>query len=242
MKPLILGMNRPTLVLAAAAILCGAAGQARADFIYWNSWTSNSGGSMTVGATPVTVSFATSNDHADVPNYPSWTPATSWADGVVVNNAPVRANGIMQLDGGTSALNTLTFSTPVENPVIAIWSLGQPGLTASFVFNATPVLIAGGPSAEYGGSSISVSGNTVLGNEGNGTVEFVGTYSSITWTNPQFEFWYGFDVGSPAPAAAAAPEPASLTLLAIGAVSIFGYGWRRRKRAPLSPASARAAA
>jgi hypothetical protein len=197
---------------------------------------------MTVGSTPVTVSFATTNYHADVASYPSWTPTTSWADGVVVNNAPVSANGIMQLDGGTSALNTLTFSTPVENPVIAIWSLGAPGTSASFVFDATPVLIAGGPSAEYGGSSISVSGNTVYGSEGNGTVEFIGTYSSITWTNPQFEFWYGFDVGAPSLPAAAAPEPASLALLAIGTVSIIGYGWRRRKRAPLSPASARAAA
>ena len=231
-------MKCATRMLAAAAIFCGAAAQARADFIDWNTWSSSSGGSMTIGSTPVTVTFATSNFHADIPNYPSWTPVTTWADGVIVNNAPVSTNGIMQLTGGTTAVNTLTFSTAVENPVIAIWSLGQPGLTASFVFNATPVRIAGGPSAEYGGSSITVSGNTVSGNEGNGTVEFVGTFSSITWTNPQFENWYGFNVGAPGLAASATPEPASLTLLAVGTVSLIGYGWRRRKRAPLSAVSA----
>jgi hypothetical protein len=185
---------------------------------------------MTVGSTTITVTFSTTNFHSDIASYPSWTPTTTWADGVVVNNAPVSANGIMQLDGGTAALNTLTFSTPVVNPVIAIWSLGASGAPASFVFGATPVLIAGGPSAEYGGSSITVSGNTVSGAEGNGTVEFLGTFSSITWTNPQFEFWYGFNVGAPSVATAAVPEPSSLSLLAIGTVILIGYGWRRRKQ------------
>jgi hypothetical protein len=150
-------MKRATVILAAVAALCGAGGQARASLISWNTWTSASGGSMTVGATPVTVSFATTNYHANVASYPSWTPVTTWADGVVVTNAPASANGIMQLDGGTTALNTLTFSTPLVNPVIAIWSLGSGGNPASFVFGATPVLVAGGPSAEYGGSSITVS-------------------------------------------------------------------------------------
>jgi hypothetical protein len=195
-----------------AVLLMTAAGGARADLISWNTWTSDSTGTMTVGMTPISVGFATTNYHAAIPNYPSWTPTSTYADGTIVNKAPVAANGIMQLDGGTDALNTLTFSTPVTNPVVAIWSLGAGGTPASFVFDATPTFVAGGPSAEYGGSAITVSGDVVSGSEGNGTVQFLGTYSSITWTNPQFEFWYGFNVGV-AGVATAVPEPSSAFLV-----------------------------
>jgi PEP-CTERM motif len=191
-------MKRASLMLVAWALLNGGVGQARADIINWNTWSSSSTGSMTVGSTPVTVTSS---------------------------------NGIMQLMGGNLNLNTLSFSTPLVNPVIAIWSLGAGGIPASFVFGATPVFIAGGPSAEYGGSAIVVSGNTVTGAEGNGTVEFLGTYSSISWTNPLFEDYYGFNVGAPAMAASATPEPSTLTLLGVGAVNLIGYAWRRRKLA-----------
>jgi hypothetical protein len=183
---------------------------------------------MTVNGSPVTVTFSTTNSHTNSTSSTSWTPTSTFADGVVVGNAPVTANGIMQLTGGTNAVNTLSFSTPLTNPVLAIWSLGQPGLMAEFDFSATPVLLAGGPSTEFGGSSISVAGNDVLGAEGNGTVEFTGTFSSITWTNPVFENFYGFNVGAPT----AVPEPTSMAVF--GLVGVAGLGvaaWRRQKRA-----------
>jgi Dockerin type I domain len=170
--------------------------------ISWNTWTSNQLGTMMVGSTPVTATFAAGlNDpYSANPGYPSYTPSSTYADGNVVSNAPSPTNGIMGLNGGNQNVNTLTFSTPVVNPVMAIWSLGGLGVTASFVFtNATPTLIAGGPSAEYGGSAIAVNGNVVSGQEGNGTVEFIGTYSTISWTNPQYESWYGFNVGASLP-------------------------------------------
>ena len=190
--------------------------------IHWNTWVSASSGSISAGST-VNVAFATSNFHADVPNYPSWSPSSTFADGVIVDNGPAAANGIMQLDGGTTALNTLTFSVPVVDPVIAIWSLGQGGIEASFDFvGVTPVLVAGGSSAEYGGSAITVSGNTVNGREGNGTIQLLGTYSSIQWTNPTSEFWYGFNVGIADVGKTAVPEPGQLLLFLLGLGLLIG--------------------
>ena len=210
--------------LAAAAL--AVSGLAQSATIDWNTWTSNSAG--TIASTPVTVSY-TGEMSGVVPNYPSWTPGTTYADGTIVANGPVAANGILQLVGGGGAsatVDTLTFSQAVVNPVFAIWSLGQGGDTASFNFiGATPVLVSGGKSAEYGGSSISVVGNNVYGTEGNGTIEFVGTYTSISWTNPTSEYWYGFNVGI-AGVAAAVPEPGSLGLLLAG-LTLLGLARRR---------------
>jgi len=198
--------------------------------IHWNTWASPSSGSLTANADTVAVSFSTNNAHTNVANYPSWLPSSTFADGVAVDNGPAQSNGIMQLFGGTTALNTLTFSVPVVDPVFSIWSLGQPGIQASFDFvGVAPVMIAGGPNAEYGGSAITVSGNTVNGREGNGTIQFIGTYSSIEWTNPTFENWYGFnvgiaDVGTPTPV----PEPGQLVLFVLGLGLLIGFrGWVR---------------
>lgn len=205
-----------------AAVLVTAGVSAQAATITWNEWSSNTAGTM--GS--VTVSYsAGGNFSALIDNYPSWGPASTWADGAVVANAPAPGDGIIQLFGGTSNVNTLTFSTAVVNPVIAIWSLGQGGSTASFNFiGATPVLVAGGPNAEYGGASITVVGNDVFGNEGNGTVMFVGTYSSISWTNPEYEGWYGYNVGM----TAAVPEPESYALMLAG-LGVVGLLIRRRR-------------
>ena len=155
---------------------------------------------------------------------PSWLPATTYADGSAIDNAPPRGNMIALSDANTN-VNTLTFSLPVVNPVVAIWSLGQPGAQASFVFsNGAPTFVDGGPSQEFNGSAITVSGNTVSGREGNGTVQFIGTFDSLSWTNPQAEFYYGFTVG----VAGAVPEPSEYVMLLAG-LAMLGFVLRRRR-------------
>jgi PEP-CTERM motif len=188
--------------------------------IYWTSWSGNTSGSLT---TPQgTISLGYSGELSGLAaNYPSWSPSASYADGSIVGNAPPPSGGMIQLVGGGSTIDTVTFSAPVINPVFAIWSLGQSGVPTTFVFNTTPTFVVGGPSAEYGGGSIGVSGNTVSGVEGNGTIMFLGTYSSISWNNPSFENYYGFTVG-----VAAVPEPTTMTLLAFGGLA--GLALRKR--------------
>jgi hypothetical protein len=213
--------------LAAAAL--AVSGLANAATINWNTWSSNSSGTITTTSGPIAVTYG-GEMSGQFANYPSWGPSATFADGTIVANGPVAANGIVRLIGGggrEATVDTITFSRPVVNPVFSIWSLGQAGNTAAFnFFDATPMLVAGGPSAEYGGGSITVSGNEVLGTEGNGTVQFIGTYTSISWTNPVAEDWYGFDVGAPG-AAAAVPEPGEMGMLLAG-LTLTGLAIRRR--------------
>ena len=216
-------------VIALAALAAFSLSAAEAAPIAWNTWSSTSAGSIATGSGTVGVTFS-GNAFGRLVDYPSYAPGTTWADGSVVSNGPVAANGILQLAGGSTALQTVAFSQAVVNPVFSIWSLGQSGLTASFVFQgATPVFVSGGPSAEYGGSPIVVAGNTVSGTEGNGTVEFIGTYTSLSWTNPQYEFWYGFDVGV-AGVAAPVPEPETYALMLGGLAAVAEQRRRRRAR------------
>jgi hypothetical protein len=214
-------------VLGAAAcwLLCGAT---HAALIDWNYWSSPTNGTIARDSIDVTFSIAGTGSPLDFHfNYPSYTPTTTYADGTVVNNAPFSAAGMVQLGGGNTNVNTVTFSKPVVNPVMAIFSLGQTGIQAQFDFiNATPMFVAGGPSAEFGGSAITIAGNNVFGVEGNGTVQFIGTFASLSWTNPVKEYYYGFDVGIPS----VAPEPSTLALLSIALVPFAASLCRRRRR------------
>jgi hypothetical protein len=141
----------------------------------------------------------------------------------------------MMEGGPNSGVETITFSAPVANPVLAIWSLGQGGLQTSFDFNSSePFTIAGGGrNAEYGGSGLVLNsaGTGVTGNEGNGLIELLGVYTSITFTTPVFENYYNFTIGedqtltSQLPggggdggggATGVTPEPETISLVALG--------------------------
>ncbi|MEO8081814.1 MAG: PEP-CTERM sorting domain-containing protein [Caldimonas sp.] len=215
--------------LLAFAALTALTTSALAAPIDWNTWTSSTAGSISTSGGPIAVTFAGPPVNL-VAGYPSYTPGSTFADGTIVDNAPLPSNNILQLVGGSTALNTVTFASAVVDPVMAIWSLGQGGINAQFAFtNATPVFVSGGPSAEYGGPAITVVGNTVFGSEGNGTVQFLGTYTSISWTNPVYENWYGFDVGI-AGVANPVPEPETYALMLAG-LGGLGFVARRRRRA-----------
>jgi len=213
------------IAIAMGLIACTSA---HASLIDWNTWSSATSGNIAADSVTVSFSAGGSTDNL-VSGYPTYTPTSTYADGTIVNNAPTSSNGIIQLTGGNRNINTITFSNPVVNPVMAIWSLGQGGIQARFDFiNATPTFVAGGPSAEYGGSPILVSGNSVLGNEGNGTVQFIGTFTDISWLNPVYENWYGFNVGIAGVAPTIpAPEPSEIALFTLG-LGIVGV-MRKRK-------------
>lgn len=206
-------LNGIVLVMASAPSLLAAP-------VNWNFWMFNQSGFIPVGNQNITVSYSSADYHDVILGAPTWSPASTWADGTIISNGLTPNNNIMQIFGGTSTVNTLSFSQPVVDPVLAIWSLGSVVQgSASFVFTGlNPLNIVGGPSAEYGGSPLTLSGVTVSGIEGNGSIQFLGTYSSISWTNPQFEDYYGFNVG----VVDVVPEPSALLLAMVCFMSVMG--------------------
>jgi hypothetical protein len=228
-------MTRNLVVAIAFVMACCTT--AFAAPVYWNFWTVNQNGFLPVGNQNLTVTYSSADFHNVILGFPSWNPASTWADGAIIGNGPAQFSNLMQIFGGTSTVNTLSFSQPVVDPVLAIFSLGSVVQgQASFVFTGfSPLNVVGGPSAEFGGNALTINGVTVSGIEGNGSIQFLGTYSSISWTNPQFEDYYGFNVG----VVGVVPEPNALTLAVIALVGVTLRvsrsrcgGWLRLLRRP----------
>jgi hypothetical protein len=217
-----------SLTVGAATAVMLSASAAGAATIDWNAWsgpvtTSATSGSASGTAGSVGVTYTGELENLFL-GYPSWGPSGTF-NGGTISNAPTPSDGIVQLFGGGSVVDTITFSHAVTNPVMAIWSLGQGGINASFQFTGEPFAIeSGGPSAEYGGQSITSTGDAVFGSEGNGTIQFIGTFKSISWTNPTFENWYGFDVG-----VGAVPEPSTWAMMLVGFGGLGAMLRSRRK-------------
>jgi hypothetical protein len=214
------------LLLGVALAVLGSATTANASVV-WTDWVSGTISSTSGTATGtmggVGVNYTGENDclNCFVSN---WSPATTWQGGPVTNAPP--GNSSIQLMGGGVVKDTLTFSSPVLNPVLAIVSLGQGGINASFIFDPTLsfTVLGGGPSSAWGGVPLSPSGNAVFGREGNGLVMFNGSISSISWTNPTFENYYGFTVGE----VGAVPEPSTWAMMLLGFASVGFLAYRRR--------------
>ena len=212
---------RKSLALASLAALSVAA---HADPFSFATWTATSATTATSSFTTdkgLVTATLTGNYTAVYKNFDVYTPAASWIGGIV-GNAPSNDDAI-RIDQATSF--TLSFSQPVTNLSYDLWSVGAGGDPVSYAFTQPFSLVAGGVNSQYGGGALTQSGNTVTGQEGNGTLLFTGTYSTISWNVIGAESYQVFTIGLQK--AQTTPEPAPLAALGAGALVLV----RRRKKA-----------
>ena len=222
---------RKSIVITAAVLVTGLSFStlaSAADSTSWTGWNSNLTGTLQQNGSSITVTYTGdyTNGGVDYGAYIYDVPSSF--TNTTVTNTP-GSNGTIDMSGGGKTGGTFSFSKPVINPVMDIFSLGQVGVPASYVFNVpdgTISLLAGG-TGHWGGQSITLNGSTVNGAEGNGLIQFKGTFSSISFTTPQYEYYYGATVGA---LTSAVPEPETYGMMLAG-LGLLGFMVSRKKSA-----------
>lgn len=215
------------LLITVAAALPVAAAE-----LSWTDWTgvtaAVASGSASGEIPGLDVSVSYSGQFAWLADDVTWLPAFG-AD----------VDGLIFAGGPNLGTSTITFDSPVIDPVFAIWSLA-PGLTQNqFLFSSPFTALSNGSSG--------------------GLIQFTGTFTSISWTNTIKDYYFitvgagaasapvapgtpgvhlpGPDPGIPsrvipAPVVLSAPEPATLVLLGAGltAIAMRHRRMQRRKR------------
>lgn len=121
-----------------------------------------------------------------------WAPSEPFISEEVENAPP--SPDILQLSGGLDQIYRVTLSEPIKDPVMAIVSLGQPGVRTTYDFDAPFTIVSQGK-GYWGGTDTSlaaVEGDVLEGYEGHGTIRFLGTFDTFSWTVPTPETWHGF--------------------------------------------------
>jgi len=232
--------------LAAAAWLTAAAPAAHAQTagnVYWADWLSatavgNRGtvvGALNVGGTAVDVTYGGELEFAvTAPGATNYFLPRATFLGTLLHDAQPITSDIVAISGGTGIRNTFTFSQAITNPVMSIVSLGRGSTPVEYTFDAPFELVSGGPNSVFGGVALTrPSDNTVRGQEGNGTIRFLGTFSSLSFTTTGGEYWNGFTLGVQGVASGGGPgtvvpEPATVALVGLGLAGVAVAGRRRR--------------
>lgn len=203
-------MFKPAFVVAALAL----AGVAHAD-VDWVDWTASDAATVTGSVNGIGVTYRGGRDFAQIINGGTnyWAPSTPYIS-PTVPNAPSNTDII----GLSTTGGTLLFSEAVTNPIMAIVSLGQPGVGTQWHFDAPFQILSQGAGYWGSGPMTNPFGNTLQGNEAHGAIQFIGTFTTISWSITSGESWAGFTVAVPAPGTAA-----------VAALGLVGSGRRRRR-------------
>jgi hypothetical protein len=149
-----------------------------------------------------------------------WSPSTPYIS-TQVSNAPPGTD-IVALIGGQNQTYRVTLSEAIKDPIMAIVSLGRTGSNTIYDFDSPFTIVSEG-TGYWGGNTTTAleqgGGDQLIGNEGHGTIQFIGTFSTFSWTVPVGEDWHGFTFGirttERIEPSNGVPEPGSLALLGI---------------------------
>lgn len=196
-----------TCLCLALALLSGFTVRAQStgfNFISWVDWTSDTvanpggsvSGSINLGGTTIQVSYSGEVFNQTQTNGTGtdyYTPVSTYTNSAVPN-PPL--NGMITVVGGNSTVDTITFSSPVTNPIIALVSLGSSGNQVSFNFTNSFTILTSGPGWWGTGMALADVGNAVEGEESDGLIQFSGTFSTLSFTVSGTDSYYsGFTIG-----------------------------------------------
>jgi len=242
-------MKLSSVVLIGAIAGLGATFSTGASAVpyYWTDWTSwNPGGGTASGViTPssgpgVTVTFdaltagGSHGSYLGVAGSSIWNPASTYQSAQVDNAPEYEA---LQLVGDFNMTYRVTLSEAIKDPLMAVTTLGSGGDSATYVFDAPFTILSQGPTCCWGGgytNLVQQPGNVLEGWEGAGVIQFIGTYTTFSWTVPNPEYWHAFTFGirtteAIEPTPSPIPEPESYAMLLAG-LGLLGFITRRRKQ------------
>lgn len=245
MKTIPFGLNLGLAV--AIALYAGAARAVPYQYVDWtaaNAAAGTASGTITLPDTStVSVNFSVTEATGSTgsfffaqtsggTNY--WSPSSPYTS-AQVDNAPPTPDIISLIGGSSTTTYKLTLSEAIKDPIMAIVSLGAPGRIITYDFDR-PFSIVSQGTGYWGGTATSLQqlpGNVLQGEEGHGTIQFIGTFDSFAWTAPLSETWHGFQFAirttERIEPTTPIPEPSiwALWLAGLGGLA----AWRRRRAA-----------